>query len=107
MEKMDSEFIKGRIAPCGLHCGKCFAFADGDISYHSNELKKSLGNFEVYAQRFVEMLNEPVFAKYADFKEFLDHLSVATCGRAVRCAAPAETGCRAVYRGSAPAYRRP
>ena len=79
MEKMDSEFIKGRIAPCGLHCGKCFAFADGDISYHSNELKKSLGNFEVYAQRFVEMLNEPVFAKYADFKEFLDHLSVATC----------------------------
>ena len=66
MEKMDSEFIKGRIAPCGLHCGKCFAFADGDISYHSNELKKSLGN-------------EPVFAKYADFKEFLDHLSVATC----------------------------
>lgn len=33
----------------------------------------------MYAQRFVEMLNEPVFAKYADFKEFLDHLSVATC----------------------------
>lgn len=39
MKKADSEFIKGRIAPCGLHCGKCFAFADGDISYHSNELK--------------------------------------------------------------------
>ena len=37
MKKADSEFIKGRIAPCGLHCGKCFAFADGDISYHSNE----------------------------------------------------------------------
>ena len=79
MKKADSEFIKGRIAPCGLHCGKCFAFADGDISYHSNELKRSLGNFDVYAQRFVAMLDEPVFAKYPDFKEFLDHLSVATC----------------------------
>ena len=83
MEKMDSEFIKGRIAPCGLHCGKCFAFADGDISYHSNELKKSLGNFEVYAQRFVEMLNEPVFAKYADFKE-----TVYKAERAVRLRRP-------------------
>lgn len=72
MKKADSEFIKGRIAPCGLHCGKCFAFADGDISYHSNELKRSLGNFDVYAQRFVAMLDEPVFAKYPDFKEFLD-----------------------------------
>ena len=71
MKKVDGEFIKGRIAPCGLHCGKCFAFADGDISYHSGELKKALGNFDVYAQRFVEMLDEPVFAKYPDFKEFL------------------------------------
>lgn len=70
MEKMDSEFIKGRIAPCGLHCGKCFAFADGDISYHSNELKKSLGNFEVYAQRFVEMLNEPVLQSMRILKSF-------------------------------------
>ena len=79
MKKADSEFIKGRIAPCGLHCGKCFAFSDGEISYHSNELKRSLGNFDVYAQRFVDLLDEPVFAKYPDFKEFLNHLSVATC----------------------------
>ena len=64
MKKADSEFIKGRIAPCGLHCGKCFAFADGDISYHSNELKRSLGNFDVYAQRFVAMLDEPVSGSF-------------------------------------------
>ncbi|MCD7900608.1 MAG: DUF3795 domain-containing protein [Bacteroides sp.] len=76
---MNSEFIKTRIAPCGLHCGKCFAFADGDIYHFSNQLKHSLGNFDIYAQRFVEMLNEPVFSKYPDFKEFLSHLSVASC----------------------------
>lgn len=70
MKKADSEFIKGRIAPCGLHCGKCFAFADGDISYHSNELKRSLGNFDVYAQRFVAMLDEPVLQSIRTLESF-------------------------------------
>lgn len=79
MENVEREFIKKRIAPCGLHCGKCFAFTEGDISCHSTELKKSLGNFEVYAQRFVGMLDEPVFAKYPDFKEMLDYFSVTSC----------------------------
>ena len=81
MKKADSEFIKGRIAPCGLHCGKCFAFSDGEISYHSNELKRSLGNFDVYAQRFVDLLDEPVFAKYPDFKEFLPHRTMVNLTR--------------------------
>nr|WP_231589999.1 DUF3795 domain-containing protein [Bacteroides acidifaciens] len=79
MENVEREFIKKRIAPCGLHCGKCFAFTEGDISCHSTELKKSLGNFEVYAQRFVGMLDEPVFVKYPDSKEMLDYFSVASC----------------------------
>ncbi len=79
MGKVDSEYIKKRIAPCGLHCGKCFAFVDGDVSKYSSALKKSLGNFDVYAERFVGMLNEPVFAKYPDFKEVLSYLSVASC----------------------------
>lgn len=32
-----------RIAPCGLHCGKCFAFSDGDIHAASNQLRNNLG----------------------------------------------------------------
>ena len=35
-----------RIAPCGLHCGKCFAFSDGDIHAASNQLRIGLGCFE-------------------------------------------------------------
>lgn len=27
----DNMNIKDRAAPCGLHCGKCFAFKDGEI----------------------------------------------------------------------------
>ena len=76
---MEYEQIKNRLAPCGLHCGKCFAFSDGDIKKHSNGLKESLGNFDVYAQRFVELLNEPVFKKYVDFKEVLTYFASVEC----------------------------
>lgn len=44
-----NEIIKKHIAPCGLHCGGCFAFNGGNIQKHSTELIKSLGNFDVYA----------------------------------------------------------
>ena len=76
---MDYEFIKSRLSPCGLHCGKCFAFADGEIAFLSKRLKDSLGNFDIYAERFVSLLNEPVFSKYSDFKAFLSHLSEPKC----------------------------
>ena len=76
---MEYEQIKNRLAPCGIHCGKCFAFRDGDIKEHSKDLKESLGNFDIYAQRFVELLNEPVFKKYPDFKEVLTYLASVDC----------------------------
>src|SRR6266542_503959 len=76
---MDYTFIKERLAPCGLHCGKCFAFADGDINHHSRQLQQFLGSFEVYAERFVTLMEEPVFLKYPDFKEFLSYLSSVNC----------------------------
>jgi len=76
---MDYEFIKSRLSPCGLHCGKCFAFADGEIALLSRRLKESLGDFDVYAERFVSLLNEPAFAKYPDFKVLLNLLSEPKC----------------------------
>ena len=76
---MENREILNRLAPCGLHCGKCFAFANGDIAKHSSELQKSLGNFDIYAQRFVELLNEPAFCKYPEFKEMLSVLAEGTC----------------------------
>jgi len=76
---MDYEFIKQRIAPCGLHCGKCFAFSEGDISNHSRKLRDSLGNFDAYAQRFVSLLEEPVFNNYPQFKELLSYFASVGC----------------------------
>ncbi|MCK5134520.1 MAG: DUF3795 domain-containing protein [Bacteroidales bacterium] len=39
---MDYEQIKQRLAPCGLHCGKCYAFIEGDITENSKRLKDLL-----------------------------------------------------------------
>lgn len=71
--------VKERLAPCGLHCGKCFAFVDGDIHDAALRLKENLGNFEPYAQRFAVQL-DPVFEQYPAFKELLDYLAEASCG---------------------------
>ena len=76
---MDYDQIKNRLAPCGLHCGKCFAFIDGDIKNYSNKLKEALGNFDIYASRFIDLINEPVFEKYPDFKELLNYFATIEC----------------------------
>lgn len=71
--------IINNLGPCGLNCSKCFAFIDGKINKLSTELKENLGNFDVYAERFIELLDEPVFKKYPDFKEMLNHFASARC----------------------------
>jgi hypothetical protein len=76
---MEYEQIKTRLAPCGLHCGKCFAFIDGDIKKLSIGLNESLGKFDVYAQRFVELIDEPILGKYPEFKEVLSFFSSIEC----------------------------
>lgn len=77
---MNYEQIKHRLAPCGLHCGKCFTYKGGDIEQYSQQLKDSLGQFDIYAKRFVELTGEQVFLKYPDFKEMLQYFSEAQCG---------------------------
>ncbi|MEE3361994.1 MAG: DUF3795 domain-containing protein [Anaerovoracaceae bacterium] len=68
-----------RIAPCGLHCGKCFAFTEGTIHEESGKLRTDLGNFTPYAERFSKAL-DPVFEKYPEFAELLDYIADAECG---------------------------
>ena len=78
-QAMNYEFIKTRLSPCGLHCGKCFAFSEGEICRLSKELKGNLGYFEIYAERFVNLLNEPLFLKYPEFIEMLNYFSLGKC----------------------------
>lgn len=73
-----TDFIKSRLAPCGLSCGKCLAFADGPIQQHAKNLQEELGdNFGAYAQRFEGM--NPTFKHYEKFRELLDYLATGSC----------------------------
>ena len=76
---MEYSKILEYLGPCGINCQKCFAFKDGDIHKNSDALKTNLGNFDVYASRFVDLLNEQTFAKYPEFKEVLNLLSTTNC----------------------------
>jgi hypothetical protein len=71
--------LTDKFGPCGLLCEKCFAFNNGRIKHHAEQLKYNLGNFDNYAKRFVTLLDEPVFDKYPDFKELLHLLSSGNC----------------------------
>lgn len=76
---MNKEELTGIIAPCGLDCGKCLAFEEGDIRKNASELKKLLGkNFSGHDSRFAGM--NPVFEGYAEFARLLEYLSSGTCG---------------------------
>jgi len=74
---MDYSEIKKILAPCGLNCMKCQGYAGGDIKRHASELKRLLGSFDSYAERFAKFL--PVFKNYPAFKELLDQFSQADC----------------------------
>jgi hypothetical protein len=71
--------IEQRLAPCGLHCGKFCAFKDCDIKNYSILLRESLGGFDNYASMFVDLLNEPLFKTYPDFKEMLAYFASVDC----------------------------
>jgi hypothetical protein len=78
MEKdLKYDHILKVLAPCGLNCSKCIAFAEGDIKRHALELKRLLGSFDNYAERFSRFL--PVFKSYPSFKELLDHFVLSEC----------------------------
>jgi hypothetical protein len=76
---MNYDEIINKLGPCGLSCEKCFSYVNGNIKFHSMELAKFLGSFDRYAERFVTMLDEPVFEKYPDFKEMLDYFTKVEC----------------------------
>ncbi len=72
------EYIKSRLAPCGLSCGHCLAYAEGPIQEAASRLVHGLGpHFATYAERFEEM--NPIFRKYTEFSPLLDFFAKGSC----------------------------
>jgi hypothetical protein len=79
---MTREKIIAEVAPCGIDCSRCIALIDGDARKHAVALQEIFGPaFQRWAERFTEYV--PVFAKYGEFREFVDFLAGVDC-----------TGCR-------------
>ena len=74
---MNYSEIKKILAPCGLNCGKCLAYTEGEIKFHSKKLKDLLGSFNKYAERFSKFM--PVFKKYHNFEEILNFFIQNEC----------------------------
>jgi len=74
---MTYEEILNFLAPCGLSCRKCFAYTEGEISFHAKSLQKLLGNFDAYAERFSAFL--PEFEDYPSFKPLLTYFASPDC----------------------------
>ncbi|WP_419786114.1 C-GCAxxG-C-C family (seleno)protein [Pseudodesulfovibrio sp.] len=71
--------IAARLAPCGLSCGHCAAYAGGVAQTSAASLAAALGeNFGSYAERFAA--SNPAFGNYAGFRELLDYLASGSCG---------------------------
>ncbi len=70
--------LRRLVAPCGLYCGGCLAFAGGPIRSHARALRDLLGpNFAAYAKRLEPM--NPALGTFAEFDELLGFLSQGTC----------------------------
>ena len=72
------EEILNILAPCGSNCRKCVFNKNGEIKKHSRELKKLMGSFDRYAERFSELIN-PMFKNYSNFKELLEFFTRVDC----------------------------
>lgn len=70
--------LRRLIAPCGLYCGGCLAFAGGAIRNHARALRDLLGpSFAAYAERLAPMT--PALGRYADFSVLLEYLAQGAC----------------------------
>lgn len=65
------------LAPCGLNCKKCVAYAEGDIQRSSKELQQLLGSFDTYAERYSNVY--PVYEDYPPFKRMLHYFTEPQC----------------------------
>ncbi len=93
------EIILDTFAPCGLNCEKCFARERGAIQKHAKELQNNLGNFDVYAEHFVELIGDHRFKNYPEFKNVLNLFTEGNCKgcRNEQCKLFSQCGVRACH----------
>lgn len=84
---MEYEEVLKQLAPCGLDCGRCADYENGEIKHLSSSLIRLLGSYERVAKMKAEA--RPLFNNYAQFEDILTAFSRASCsgcrGENVQC----------------------
>lgn len=75
---MDFSQVVQKIAPCGIDCGRCADYQNGEIKELSIRLLELLKGYERVAK--VKSRINPAFEKYDKFKEVLEIFADASCG---------------------------
>ena len=65
------------LAPCGLDCGRCADYDQGEIKELSRKLLKNLGNYSRLAR--IKSNKLPIFENYDYFESILTQFSKASC----------------------------
>lgn len=76
------QVVLDHLAPCGLDCSRCAAYAGGRVKRLAQELGHALTGYEKVAARMAGFV--PALAHFSGFSEVLDFLKSGSC-----------TGCRA------------
>lgn len=74
---MEYQDVLKQLAPCGLDCGRCADYENGEIKDLSTNLIRLLGNYGRVAKMKAEA--KPLFNNYAQFEEILTAFSQASC----------------------------
>lgn len=67
-----------RLAPCGLDCRRCVAFAEGSVKDQAAGLMHDLRGYEAIARVVADRV--PAMAGYSAFVEVLEFFAGASCG---------------------------
>lgn len=74
---MKYQDVLNYLAPCGLDCGRCADYEQGEIKELSRKLLKNLGNYSKLAK--IKSDKSPIFKNYDNFEEILTQFSKASC----------------------------
>jgi len=84
---VDYDGVLKRLSACGLDCGRCADYENGEIKQLSSRLAYLLGNYKPVAK--MKMGNNPIFNGYDQFTEILTIFSKGSCsgcrGENVQC----------------------
>ncbi|HEX3020072.1 MAG TPA: DUF3795 domain-containing protein [Chitinispirillaceae bacterium] len=74
---MDYTEVLGQLAPCGLDCGRCVRFKNGDLARAAKTLEKGLQGFGNMVERMAQ--HNPELKGYSQFEAILNILAKADC----------------------------